>query len=127
MIPQSLLNIHLRKHSLDGYSLSLDKKSRRAILYKLSKIDGWGTIVKKLNILRIFNKNNHPDIYDKISRDIKYVHTLKPVPILKRSLIKRKSNRKRISLKKSLTKDRKKKVSLKKSSTKIPKKRSLQY
>jgi len=55
------LLIKLKKGSLPGYTLSLKQKERQNILDKLVSEYGWGNIVKKLNVLYIYNKNRYPE------------------------------------------------------------------
>jgi hypothetical protein len=74
------------------------------ILKKLAKRDTWVTIVKRLNILYIYNKNRHPDIAAKFRRDMKYIQKeFSPDYLSKkskrRSVKKRKSTTKRRSVK----------------------------
>ena len=72
------VKIRLEKGTLPGYTLSLDKKPRLLILRKLASAQGWGTVVKKLSVLRMYNKNNNPKNSRKFGRDLKYVQTLSP-------------------------------------------------
>ena len=69
----SSVRIHLEKNALPGYTLSLKQTERRQILSKLSKKLGWGNVVKKLNVLYIFNKNKHPETAAKFRKDMKYI------------------------------------------------------
>jgi hypothetical protein len=67
------VKIHLEKNALPGYSLSLKKDERRKILNKLAKKLGWVNIVRKLNVLFIYNKNKHPKTANKFKQDMKYI------------------------------------------------------
>ena len=73
IISGNKIKIHLEKNALPGYSLQLTKKERRLILNKLVKQFGWVNIVRKLNVLYIYNKNKHPTTADKFRRDMKYI------------------------------------------------------
>ena len=70
---KSKIRLHVEKGSLPGYFLADKQMNRRKILTKLAKRDSWETIVKRLNVLYIFNKNRHPDIAAKFRRDMKYI------------------------------------------------------
>jgi len=67
------VKIHLEKNALPGYSLSIKKDERRKILDKLVNKFGWVNIVRKLNVLYIYNKNKHPKTAMKFRRDMKYI------------------------------------------------------
>ena len=61
---------------LYGYHIDLSAKKRRSILHNvLRKREAtYSEVVKRLNVLVIYNKNRHPEISRKIKRDIDYVH-----------------------------------------------------
>lgn len=66
-------NLKLKKGVLDGYKVKESVKTRRTILDTNVRKIGWGGIVKRLNILAIFNKYKNP-AYTKIFKsDMKYV------------------------------------------------------
>ena len=67
------VKIHLEKNALPGYSLSIKKDERRKILDKLVKKFGLVNIVRKLNVLYIYNKNKYPKTAMKFRRDMKYI------------------------------------------------------
>ena len=65
---KSKVKIPVEKGALPGYTLKKSLKDRRVILVKLSKKTSWGTVVKKLNVLYIYNKNKHPETALKLLR-----------------------------------------------------------
>ena len=68
------VRLHVEKGSLPGYFLADKQSHRRQILKKLAKRDTWETIVKRLNVLYIYNKNRHSDTAAKFRRDMKFIH-----------------------------------------------------
>ena len=70
---KSRVRIHIEKGALPGYTLSLQRTNRREILDKLVKKLGWSNIVKKLNVLYIYNKNRYPINAAKFRRDMYYI------------------------------------------------------
>ena len=74
--------ISLKKGVLAGYHINDGVRHRRAIL-KQHMLDGnetYGNIVKRLNVLAIFNKNNHPEYTKKYREDMAWVQRhLKPL------------------------------------------------
>jgi hypothetical protein len=71
--PKKLVRIKVQKGGLSGYSLKLSLVDRRKALNRLVDIYGWGNIVKKLNVLFVYNKNNHPVNALKFRRDMVYI------------------------------------------------------
>lgn len=69
----SPIRIKAKKGGLHGYSLKLSLKERRSILDKIVKIYGPTNIIKKLNLLYVYNKNNHPENALKFRKDMVYV------------------------------------------------------
>jgi hypothetical protein len=67
------VKIHLEKNALPGYSLSTKRADRREILDKLAKTLGWSNVVKKLNVLYIYNMNRYPINAAKFRRDMYYI------------------------------------------------------
>ena len=127
--------IVLEKDKLAVYSLSQSSTIRRKILSKYASKD-WGKVVKRLNILAIFNKYNHPNTAFKLRQDMKYIqqhfgtkrsikkHSIKkliPHKLSKKRSIKKHSIKKLIphkQSKKRSIKKQSKKLSIKKQSTK---------
>ena len=67
------VKIYTKEGGLSGYSLHLKRVERRKILDKLVKKLGVGNIVKKLNVLYIYNMNKHVDNAAKFKRDMYYI------------------------------------------------------
>lgn len=70
---RSPVRIKARKGGLHGYSLKMSLKERRSILDKLVKVYGRSNIIKKLNLLYVYNKNNQPANALKFRRDMIYI------------------------------------------------------
>jgi hypothetical protein len=70
---KKVVRIPVKKGGLRGYTLKLGLVDRRKKLDQLVRIYGWGNIVKKLNVLYIYNKNNYPSNALKFRRDMKYI------------------------------------------------------
>lgn len=64
----------LTKH---GYNLSKKYSSRRTSLKKAVREYGTSSVIKKLNILNVYNKRKSPEIVKKVQGDMKFVRTLK--------------------------------------------------
>ena len=67
------VRIKAQKGGLHGYSLKHKLRDRRNILDRLVKIYGYSNIIKKLNLLYVYNKNNHPENALKFRRDMIYI------------------------------------------------------
>jgi hypothetical protein len=65
-----------QKGALFGYHVDMSAKSRRSLLKRLlsKRKATYSQIIKRLNVLKIYNKNRHPEISEKIKRDIDFVH-----------------------------------------------------
>lgn len=70
---RSRIRIPTEKGALPGYTLSMKRSDRRDLLDKLTKKMGWSNIVKKLNVLYIYNMNRHPENAAKFRRDMYYI------------------------------------------------------
>ena len=68
-----VVKIHIEKGALPGYTLKDKITIRRKVLNNLVNEMSWGNIVKKLNVLFIFNRNLHPETADKFKKDMKYI------------------------------------------------------
>jgi len=66
----SLKSGELKKY---GYSLKSNATRRHSALKKSVKAYGRGTLIKKLNALRVLHKNRHPVYSNKAHNDVKYV------------------------------------------------------
>ena len=64
----------LTKH---GYNLSKKSSSRRTSLKKAVKEYGTSSVIKKLNVLNLYNKRKSPEIVKKVQGDMKFVRALK--------------------------------------------------
>lgn len=98
------MKIHLEKNSLPGYTLKDTIKERRNILDKLLPKLSWGNIVKKLNVLYVFNKNKNPTTAMKFRKDMVYIQKNNK----KHSIKKSKKKSKKRSIKRSIKKKSKK-------------------
>jgi len=107
------LKIKLEKGSLPGYTLSMNQKDRRSLLDKLVLEYGWSNIVKKLNVLYVYNKNRYPENAMKFRKDMFYVQKKYRPSISRKSRKSRKSiqrNPKKSNLRKSIKKSRKRMI-----------------
>ena len=73
MARKSKVRIPTEKGHLPGYFLHDTRAHRRMVLKKLAKKDTWGKIVKRLNVLYIYNKNKHPENAGKFKRDMQFI------------------------------------------------------
>jgi len=64
----------LTKH---GYAVSKKSSSRRSSLKKAVKEYGTSSVIKKLNVLSIYNKRTSPQTVKTVKSDMKFVRTLK--------------------------------------------------
>lgn len=89
------VQIKLKKGGLPGYHIRDKKQTRRDILLHLlsSGTTEYSTLIKRLNVLAIYNKNKHPELTDKLRRDMDYIR--------RKYKQKRSSNKKRSHRKKS--------------------------
>ena len=74
---KSKVRIPIRqKGLLFGYHVDMTAKSRRSLLKRLlsKRKATYSQIIKRLNVLKIYNKNRHPEISEKIKRDIDFIH-----------------------------------------------------
>jgi hypothetical protein len=127
-VKKSKVRIYLKPGGLKGYRIKDTMKSRRSILKKLLKKNSYSTIIKRLNVLSIYNKNRYPEISKKVKSDISFIQknfynkslSKKRSP-KKRSLMKKQRSKKRSLMKKQMSKKRslmKKQKSMKKLSKK---------
>jgi hypothetical protein len=123
---KSLVKIPLTTQGgLFGYHVNTPAKGRRSLLKRiLSKRKAtYSEIVKRLNVLVIYNKRRHPEISAKVKTDIDYIHRhltkykKSPTKKSKRRSVKRRSV-KRKSKSKSKSKRRSKRRSVKRRSVK---------
>jgi hypothetical protein len=64
------------KGGLFGYHVDMSAKSRRSLLKRLlsKRKATYSQIIKRLNVISIYNKRRHPETSLKIKRDIDFVH-----------------------------------------------------
>lgn len=67
--------IKVKKGGLPGYHLRDSKDDRRKVLLHLLESNkvSYATLIRRLNVLAIYNKNNHPNMSDKVRRDMAYI------------------------------------------------------
>ena len=138
-VKKSKVRIYLKPGGLKGYRIKDTVKSRRSILKKLLQKNSYSTIIKRLNVLSIYNKNRYPEISKKVKSDISFIQknfynkslskkrSPKKQRSKKRSPMKKQRSKKRSPMKKQRSKKRSKKRSIKKqmSMKKRSKKRSI--
>ena len=117
---RSKVRIYVKSGKLEGYSINDSMKKRRSILKKLSKKSPYATIIKRLNVLAIYNKNRYPETTKKIQSDMSYLRKNNSMkkPSMKKRSMKKPSMKKRSTKKSSMKKRSMKKGSMKKRSTK---------
>lgn len=76
MPPQTPVRIKLKAiGSLTkfGYHANKSATARRAALKKAAKANGYNEVIKRLNVLYIYNKNRHPELAVKYKLDMTWV------------------------------------------------------
>jgi hypothetical protein len=127
-VKKSKVRIYLKPGGLKGYRIKDTMKSRRSILKKLLKKNSYSTIIKRLNVLSIYNKNRYPEISKKVKSDISFIQkNFYNKSLSKKRSPKKQRSKKRSPMKKQRSKKRSKKRSIKKqmSMKKRSKKRSI--
>ena len=127
-VKKSKVRIYLKPGGLKGYRIKDTMKSRRSILKKLLKKNSYSTIIKRLNVLSICNKNRYPEISKKVKSDISFIQkNFYNKSLSKKRSPKKQRSKKRSPMKKQRSKKRSKKRSIKKqmSMKKRSKKRSI--
>lgn len=56
-----------------GYHADKSVESRHAALRKAVKANGYTEVIRRLNVLYIYNKNRHPDLAQKFKLDMTWV------------------------------------------------------
>lgn len=97
---KSKVRIPVTKGKLYGYHVDDLQRNRRSLLKKILK-NKWATfseVVKRLNVLSIYNKNRYPEKSQKIKRDMHYVEKdlIKYSKVYKRRSAKKKKSVKKI-------------------------------
>lgn len=62
-----------RRGALEGYHVDDPLKVKRRMLESYIKKDGYSTVIKRLNVLVIYNKNKNEKLSNKVKRDIKFL------------------------------------------------------
>jgi hypothetical protein len=62
-----------RRGALEGYHVNDPLKVKRRMLESYIKKDGYSTVIKRLNVLVIYNKNRNEKLSNKVKRDIKFL------------------------------------------------------
>ncbi len=72
------IRLVLKKGSLGkyGYKAKSPRESRQRSLKKALNGIGYSTLIKKLNVLSIYNKNVNPDLSASVKSDMAYVRKL---------------------------------------------------
>ena len=102
-------NIQYKRGSLPGYHVRELARDRRAVLTNLieTKKATYAEVIRRLNVLSIFNKNKNPEMSATIRRDMAYVQRhLSHYSSAKRSPSRKASPKRRASPKQSATKRR---------------------
>jgi hypothetical protein len=73
---KSKVRIKVSKGKLLGYHVTDPLKMRRSILKKIVKDMPYDKLIKRLNVLSIYNINRNPEISQKINRDIKFIQKI---------------------------------------------------
>ncbi len=58
-----------------GYRANKSATARRAALKKAAEVNGYNEVVRRLNVLYIYNKNRHPELAAKYKLDMTWVQT----------------------------------------------------
>lgn len=96
------VKIYTEKGGLKEYSIHDTMVKRRSVLKKLLRKTPYSTIIKRLNVLAIYNKNRYPETFYKIKKDMSFLQ--KSRSMKKRSMKKR--SVKKLSMKKPSMKNR---------------------
>ena len=59
-----------------GYHVDLPVKEREIALKKAYKSYGYSTLIKRLNILAVYNKYKNPEIVDIVQKDMDFVRKM---------------------------------------------------
>ena len=73
---KSLVRIPITtKGGLFGYRVDMPLDTRRSLLKKILRtgLATYSEVVKRLNVLSIYNKNRHPEISKRVIRDMRYI------------------------------------------------------
>jgi len=81
---KSKVRIYVKKGGLKGYKVRDPLVKKRAALKRLINQYGYSTIIKRLNVIGIYNKNRYPDITKKVRADMAYLRKEFNKPMRKR-------------------------------------------
>ena len=79
------INVPLRKGALEGYHARDSSRVRRTILLSIIKKghSTYAEVIKRLNVLAIYNKNRAPDVTEILRKDIAFLQRQLSPPSLK--------------------------------------------
>ena len=92
------------KGGLFGYHVDMPLDTRRSLLKNILRKDlaTYSEVVKRLNVLSIYNKNRHPEISKRVIRDMRYIQKSTKRKSTKRKSMKRKSMKRKSMKRKSM-------------------------
>ena len=93
---KSLVRIPITtKGGLFGYHVNMPLDARRYLLKNILRknLATYSEVVKRLNVLSIYNKNKHPEISKRVIRDMRYIQKSTKRKSTKRRSTKRRSTR----------------------------------
>lgn len=122
---KSLVRIPLTtKGGLFGYHVDMPLDARRSLLKNILRknLATYSEVVKRLNVLSIYNKNRHPEISKRVIRDMRYIQKSTKRKSTKRRSTKRKSSKRKSTKRRStrggaISKSTKRKSSKRRSSS----------
>ena len=115
---KSVVRIKLTPGALAGYTLNDKVADRRKVLARYAKQKGWGEVVKRLNVLYIYNKNKRPETASKFKRDMRFIQRTFDVNYSKKQRSQRKSSKRKSPKRKSSKRTSSKRKSSKRKSSK---------
>ena len=101
---KSLVRIPITtKGGLFGYHVNMPLDARRYLLKNILRknLATYSEVVKRLNVLSIYNKNKHPEISKRVIRDMRYIQKSTKRRSTKRKSTKRQSTKRRSTKRKS--------------------------
>jgi hypothetical protein len=117
---KSLVRIPLTTQGgLFGYHVDMPLDARRSLLKNILRknLATYSEVVKRLNVLSIYNKNRHPEISKRVIRDMRYIQKSTKRKSTKRKSSKRKSTKRRSTRGGAISKSTKRKSSKRRSSS----------
>ena len=101
---KSLVRIPLTTQGgLFGYHVDMPLDARRSLLKNILRknLATYSEVVKRLNVLSIYNKNRHPEISKRVIRDMRYIQKSSKRKSTKRKSTKRRSTKRRSTKRRS--------------------------